>query len=221
VRVGLADDSNLFRSGLRSLLEEVGVEVVLEASRAVELITLVDRDPPDAVITDIRMSDAYPDEGLEAATTLKERYPRMGVLVLSTFTETAYAERLFGGEATGLGYLLKDRVNDIHALVDALTRVCAGETALDPKIVASLINREQRSAALAELSPREREVLEHMAEGRSNIGIGQAMSLSARTVEAYAANVFSKLGIAPSDDDNRRVLAVLAWMRAHGANGVG
>jgi DNA-binding NarL/FixJ family response regulator len=216
VRVAIADDSNLFRSGLRSLLQEVGVDVCLEAGDARELIALVADDPPDAVITDIRMPPTFSDEGLVAAATLKRLHPGIGVLVLSTYSETAYAVRLLEDGATGLGYLLKDRVDDIHSLVDALDRVCAGQTALDPNIVTRLIGRERRGRVITTLSGREREVLEHMAEGRSNAGIAQALALAQRTVESYVASVFTKLDIPISGDDNRRVLAVLRWMRATG-----
>jgi DNA-binding NarL/FixJ family response regulator len=212
----VADDSNLFRTGLKALLAEVGVAVSLEASDGHELLARVHRDPPDAVITDIRMQPTFTDEGLVATAELKRRYPQMGVLVLSTYSETAYAVRLLEGGTAGIGYLLKDRVDDIHALVDALERVCVGQTALDPKIVSALIARDRRHDELAALTEREREVLRHMAEGRSNAGIGQAMSLAARTVESYVASVFTKLRLPVTGDDNRRVLAVVTWMRATG-----
>jgi len=214
VRVALADDSNLFRRGLRSLVTAVGIEVAFEARDATALLTLVEADPPNAVIVDIRMPPTFTDEGLVAAETLKSRYPEMGVLVLSTYSETAYAVRLLAGGGHGVGYLLKDRVDDVSALVDALERVCAGRSAIDPDIVARLIAQHGRLDEMAVLTAREHDVLRHMAEGRSNAGIGLALGLSARTVEAHVASVFQKLGLPSRGDDNRRVLAVLTWLRA-------
>jgi DNA-binding NarL/FixJ family response regulator len=214
MRIALADDSNLFRRGLRSLVTAVGVEVAFEARDPSALLTLVEADPPDAVIVDIRMPPTFTDEGLVVAETLTARYPEMGVLVLSTYSETAYAVRLMEGGGQGIGYLLKDRVDDVSTLVDALERVCAGRSVIDPDIVARLIAQHRRVDEMAELTVRERDVLAHMAEGRSNAGIGQALGLSARTVEAHVASVFLKLRLPASGDDNRRVLAVLTWLRA-------
>jgi DNA-binding NarL/FixJ family response regulator len=214
MRIALADDSNLFRRGLRSLVMAVGVEVAFEARDPSALLTLVEADPPDAVIVDIRMPPTFTDEGLVVAETLTARYPEMGVLVLSTYSETAYAVRLMEGGGQGIGYLLKDRVDDVSTLVDALERVCAGRSVIDPDIVARLIAQHRRVDEMAELTVRERDVLAHMAEGRSNAGIGQALGLSARTVEAHVASVFLKLRLPASGDDNRRVLAVLTWLRA-------
>jgi len=193
MRIALADDSNLFRRGLRLLVAAVGVEVAFEARDPSALLTLVEADPPDAVIVDIRMPPTFTDEGLVVAETLTARYPEMGVLVLSTYNETAYAVRLLEGCGQGVGYLLKDRVDDVSALVDALERVCAGRSAIDPDIVARLIAQHRRVDEMAELTARERDVLAHMAQGRSNAGIGLALGLSARTVEAYVASVFQKL----------------------------
>ena len=214
MRIALADDSNLFRRGLRLLVTAVGVEVAFEARDPSALLTLVEADPPDAVIVDIRMPPTFTDEGLVVAETLTARYPEMGVLVLSTYNETAYAVRLMEGGGQGIGYLLKDRVDDVSTLVDALERVCAGRSVIDPDIVARLIAQHRRVDEMAELTVRERDVLAHMAEGRSNAGIGQALGLSARTVEAHVASVFLKLRLPASGDDNRRVLAVLTWLRA-------
>ncbi len=214
MRVGLADDSNLFRNGLRGLLQAAGVDVVFEADDARELLVRVASDPPDAVLVDIRMPPTFTDEGLVAAATLKQRHPDLGVLLLSTYSETSYAVRLLEAGERGVGYLIKDRVDDVTALVDALERVRTGQTAIDSDIVAGLIARHRRGDEFAALTPREREVLRHMAEGRSNAGIGQAMHLAARTVEAHVASVFAKLELPASPDDNRRVLAVVTWMRA-------
>lgn len=214
MRIALADDSNLFRRGLRLLVTAVGVEVAFEARDPSALLTLVEADPPDAVIIDIRMPPTFTDEGLVVAETLTARYPEMGVLVLSTYNETAYAVRLLEGCGQGIGYLLKDRVDDVSTLVDALERVCAGRSAIDPDIVARLIAQHRRVDEMAELTARERDVLAHMAQGRSNAGIGQALGLSPRTVEAYVASVFQKLQLPASGDDNRRILAVLTWLRA-------
>ena len=214
MRVGLVDDSNLFRAGLRELLMAVDIDVAFEANDVDELLVRVAVDPPDAVILDIHMPPTFTDEGLVAAATLKQRHPEIGVLVLSTYSETSYAVRLLEAGERGLGYLLKDRVDDVHALVDALDRVRCGQSALDSDIIASLIARHRRVDVFATLTVREREVLQHMAEGRSNAGIGQAMHLAARTVEAHVASVFAKLQLPASADDNRRVLAVVTWMRA-------
>jgi DNA-binding NarL/FixJ family response regulator len=214
MRIALADDSNLFRRGLRSLVTAVGVEVAFEARDPSALLTLVEAGPPDAVIVDIRMPPTFTDEGLVVAETLTARYPEMGVLVLSTYNETAYAVRLLEGCGQGIGYLLKDRVDDVSVLVDALERICAGQSVIDPDIVVRLIAQHRRVDKMAELTTRERDVLAHMAQGRSNAGIGQALGLSARTVEAYVASVFQKLRLPAGEDDNRRILAVLTWLRA-------
>ncbi len=214
MRVALADDSNLFRRGLHSLVTAVGIDVAFEAKDATTLLTLVEADPPDAVIVDIRMPPTFTDEGLVAAETLTSRYPGMGVLVLSTYSETAYAVRLLESCGQGVGYLLKDRVDDVTALEDALKRVCAGRSAIDQDIVARLIAQQGRADEIATLTSREHDVLAHMAEGRSNAGIGQALGLSGRTVEAHVASVFLKLQLPADGDDNRRVLAVLTWLRA-------
>lgn len=214
MRIALADDSALFRRGLHSLLTAVGIEVVCEASDAQTLLAKVAAHRPDAAIVDIRMPPTFTDEGLEAAEKLKSQYPEMGVLVLSTYSETAYAVRLLQQGFTGVGYLLKDCVDDVETLVDALTRVCEGRSAIDPDIVARLITHQGRAGELSVLTTREHEVLRSMAEGRSNAGIAAALNLSTRTVEAHVANLFTKLRLPADGDDNRRVLAVLTWLRA-------
>jgi DNA-binding NarL/FixJ family response regulator len=214
MRVGLADDSGIFRDGLSALLETAGVDISCQARDGAELIAFISRDTPDAVIVDIRMPPTHTDEGLVVAQEIRENYPGVGVLVLSTYSETAYAIRLLQGGSHGVGYLLKDRVDDVHVLVDALVRVSRGQSAIDQQIVADLLARKNRVAELDRLTAKELQVLRHMAEGRSNLGIGQIMSLSPRTIEAHVANVFAKLSLPADGDDNRRVLAVLTWLRA-------
>ena len=218
MRVALADDSALFRSGLARLLTGAGVTITGQAGDGVELLRLVDADPPDAAIVDIRMPPTWSDEGLVAADQLRTRHPTIGVLVLSTYTDTVYAARLLGNDAGGLGYLLKDRVADIPELLDALTRITNGESVVDAEVVNRLVARRDQNRELTQLTNRERGILHEMAEGRSNAGIAQKLFLSRRTVENHVASVFVKLGLPPTADDNRRVLAVLAWLRAT-ANG--
>lgn len=217
MRVALADDSGMIRNALTQMLTEAGVEVCLAARNGAELLAFVDADQPDAVLLDIRMPPDFSEEGLEVAEQIKQRYPQIGVLVLSTYGETAYAMRLMGIPESGVGYLLKDRVDDVEALVDALERVVAGRPAVDPEIVAQLFRRPVSRAGLDDLADREQDVLRLMAEGRSNSGIADALHLSPRTVEGYAARIFTKLDIPDDSADNRRVLAVLAWLRTGGA----
>jgi len=214
VRVALADDSALFRQGLALLLNSVGVVVSAQAATPDDLLRQFARDPPDAVILDIRMPPTYTDEGLALAERLRGLYPGTGVLVLSTYAVTGYAVRLLEAGMRGVGYMLKDRVDDVDALRDALARVVAGELVVDPEIVARLLARKRRAVELDSLTEREREVLRLMAEGRSNAGIGHGLHLSQKTVEAHVASLLAKLGLPPAADDNRRVLAVLKWLRA-------
>jgi DNA-binding NarL/FixJ family response regulator len=212
VRVAIADDSTLFRQGLTMLLESSGVTVAVAARDGAELVALIAADPPDAVLLDIRMPPTFTDEGLRAAEAVRAAHPRVGILVLSTYAETPYAVRLLQGGARGVGYLLKDRVDDAEALTGALKRVVAGESVIDPEIVARLVTRPGASV-LDGLTEREMEVLDLMAQGRSNAGIAQALFLSTKTVETHVASVFGKLAIPQAPDDNRRVLAVLTWLR--------
>jgi len=216
VRVALADDSALFREGLARLLTEAGVEVVAEASSGAELITRICADPPDVAVLDIRMPPTFTDEGLVIAEQLRRRHPEVGVLLLSTYAETTYATRLLAGGQARVGYLLKDRA-DTRALHDALVRIAAGRCAIDEDIVAGLFNTRRAASRLERLTDRERHVLRLMAEGRSNLGIAQQLHLSHKTVEAHAAAIFTKLDLPVAADDNRRVLAVLTWLRADGA----
>jgi DNA-binding NarL/FixJ family response regulator len=213
VRVVVADDVMLVRSGLARLLTDAGVEVTGEAADAAALLTLVDRDRPDAAIVDIRMPPTHTDEGLVAARRIRGRYPATAVVVLSQYLEPRYAQRLLADQPGGLGYLLKERVTDIAVLVDALRRVADGECVLDPTIVRRLMRRRRPDSPLARLTDREQQTLALMAEGRSNLAIAAELKISERTVEAACAQVFRKLGLEPSPDVNRRVLAVLTMLR--------
>jgi DNA-binding NarL/FixJ family response regulator len=213
MRVVVADDVMLVRSGLSRLLEDAGVETAGEAANAEELLRLVALEHPDVAIVDIRMPPTHTDEGLVAARKIREQHAGTAVVVLSQFVEPAYAQRLLADQPGGLGYLLKERVSDIAVLVDALRRVCDDECVIDPTIVSRLMQTRSKSSALGQLSEREREVLALMAEGRSNAGIAAALFVSERTVEAICAQVFRKLGLEASRDDNRRVLAVLSLLR--------
>jgi DNA-binding NarL/FixJ family response regulator len=214
VRVALADDSALFRTGLAMMLTAAGIEVVTQAENGKVLLAAVAADPPDAVLLDIRMPPTFTDEGLVVARQLRERHPAVGILVLSTYAQTSYAIRLLGDGMPGLGYLLKDRVDDIAMLRDALRRVINGESVVDTEIVGRLLQRRNRVRELERLSERERDVLRLMAEGRSNAGIGQQLHLTAKTVESHVSAVFLRLGLHAAPNENRRVLAVLAWLRA-------
>ncbi len=211
----ICDDSALFRRGLALLLADVGVDVAGEAAEVAELRALMAGAAPDAVVLDIRMPPTFTDEGLTAAAELRRAHPHLGVLVLSTYAETAYALRLLE-IGTGVGYLLKDRVDDATAVRDALERVVRGETVVDPDIVTRLLTRHRHTDRLDRLTARERTVLALMAEGRSNAAIARRLHLSEKTVESHIATLLAKLDLEPAPDDNRRVLAVLAWMRAAG-----
>jgi DNA-binding NarL/FixJ family response regulator len=213
VRVVIADDVMLLRSGLARLLQDTGVEVVAECADADELVEAVDRERPDVAIVDIRMPPTHRDEGLVAARRIRELHPTTAVLLLSQYLEPRYAQRLLADQPGGLGYLLKSRVADVSVLVDALRRVSEGECVIDPTIVAKLLARRRVGSPLERLTDREHEVLGLMAEGRSNAGIASRLGLSERTIEATCAQVFRKLDLEPSPDLNRRVLAVLALLR--------
>jgi DNA-binding NarL/FixJ family response regulator len=213
MRVVLADDSVLFREGIARVLRDGGLEVTGQAGDVAELLELVRARPPDAVVVDIRMPPTHTTEGLDAAARLREEYPGVGVLVLSAHVEPAYALELVESGAHGAGYLLKDRITDVEELVEAVRRVGAGGLVIDPGVVAQLVGRARAHSPLDDLSEREREVLTLMAEGRSNQAICRALFLSPKTVEAYVRAVFTKLGLHQGADDNRRVLAVLAFLR--------
>ncbi len=218
MRVALADDSGLFRSSLALLLEAYGTEVVARASSGSELLATIRAAPADAVILDIRMPPTFTDEGIRTAAELRKSDPDLGILVLSTYAETSYASQLLEEVDRGVGYLLKDKVTDVDALMDSLARVCAGEQVIDHSIVMRLLNRTRKSSAIDSLNEREHAVLRLMAEGRSNLGISRELYLSPRTVEAHVTSVFGKLGLASTDTDNNRVRAVLAFLRETGTD---
>ena len=216
MRVILADDSVLLREGLARMLSESGFEVVAQVGDAEALLAAVDADPPDVCIVDIRMPPTNTTEGLQAALHLRVHHPEVAVLVLSQYVETRYAMELLAQGADGVGYLLKDRVGDIAELLAALRSVVAGRSVIDPAVVSRLVGRHRRADPMETLTAREREVLEQMAEGRSNRAIGERLFLSPKTVEAHVSAIFSKLGIEDTADDNRRVLSVLTWLRGDG-----
>ena len=214
MRVVLIDDVALFRKGLAALLEAIGVEVVGQAGTAEQGLAQVAQTTPDVVVMDIEMPPTFTDEGMVAARQLKELYPDLGVLVLSGHVRPAPAARLLNGQLKGVGYLLKHRVDDAEPLRDALDRIGRGELVLDSDVVQALLGRRQNAEPLAQLSGRERQGLALMAEGRSNAGIAQEMNLAVKTIEKSVASVFIGLDLQTATDDNRRVLAVLAWLRA-------
>ena len=213
LRIVIAEDAALFRAGLVRLLEDRGHQVCAEAGDGDALLAAVAQHHPDVAVVDIRMPPTHTDEGLRAAIRLRQDHPGTGVLVLSQYIETRYATRLLAGDAAGVGYLLKDRVADVAEFADAVARVAAGGTALDPEVVSQLV-RSSHAEGLAALTTREREVLALMAEGRSNAGIAAALVVSASVVEKHVASIFGKLGLAPSDTDHRRVLAVLRYLES-------
>jgi DNA-binding NarL/FixJ family response regulator len=214
MRVVVADDSVLLREGVVRLLTENGFEVVGQAGDAEDLIRKVKAHKPDVAVVDIRMPPTNTDDGLRAALEIRAELPETGVLVLSQYVEEGYALDLVGESAGGVGYLLKDRVADVERFVDSVRRVADGGSALDPEVVSQLVGRARRDDPLAELTPREREVLEYMAEGRSNHAIAELMVVTERAVEKHVTSIFGKLGLAPAPEDHRRVLAVLAFLRA-------
>ncbi|HTF59525.1 MAG TPA: response regulator transcription factor [Actinomycetes bacterium] len=212
MRVVIAEDAALFREGLVRLLTERGHRVVAAVADGQALLDAVAADRPDVAVVDIRMPPTHSDEGLRAALELRRDHPGTGVLVFSQYIETRYAARLLEPNAAGVGYLLKDRVADVREFVDALARVAAGGTALDPEVVGQLLGASRNADDLAALTPREREVLALMAEGRSNAGIANALVVSVGVVEKHVASVFGKLRLPPDEGDNRRVLAVLRFL---------
>jgi DNA-binding NarL/FixJ family response regulator len=212
MRVLVADDAVLFREGLSRVLTEAGFEVAAVVGDGPSLLDRVRADPPDVVLVDIRMPPTHTTEGLDAAREIREKHPAVGVLVLSAHVEADYALRLIEDGAVRAGYLLKERVADIVELTDAVRRVAAGGLVIDPSVVARLVARKRVRNPLDELTDRERDVLAVMAEGRSNQAISERLYLSPKTVEAYVRAVFAKLGLEQGVDDNRRVLAVLAFL---------
>jgi DNA-binding NarL/FixJ family response regulator len=214
MRIVIAEDSVLLRAGLTHLLADANEEVVAAVGDAEMLLDAVERHTPDLAIVDVRMPPDFTDEGIRAAVEIRRRWPSVAILVLSQYVEERYASDLLAGDTAGLGYLLKDRVAEVDEFVDAARRVGAGGTALDPDVVAQLLARSRRRDPLDRLSPREREVLELMAEGRSNAAIANALVISDGAVEKHVRNIFTKLDLAPAETDHRRVLAVLRWMGA-------
>jgi DNA-binding NarL/FixJ family response regulator len=213
LRVVIADDSVLLREGIARLLATEGVEVAGQAGDADDLVRKVGAHKPDVAITDIRMPPLGEDDGVTAALAIRERFPQTGVLVLSQYVTEAYAMRLLEHGSDGVGYLLKDRVTDVEAFVQAVRRVAAGGSVLDPQVVQELMGRRRTDDPLEQLSPRERDVLALMAEGRTNGGIAEALFVTDKAVERHVTNIFSKLLIDPGANDHRRVLAVLAWLQ--------
>lgn len=214
MRVVIADDSVLLREGLARVLTADGFELVAQVGNAEDLLAAVARDEPDVAIVDVRMPPTQTDEGARAAREIKEHHPEVGVLVLSQVVEPTHALALLSEGPEGFGYLLKDRVLDLEDFLDAVRRVGRGGTAIDPEVIAQLVGRRRDEDPLGELTPREREVLGLMAEGRSNQAISQKLWLSPRTVESHVNGIFLKLGLIPAPDDHRRVLAVLAFLRS-------
>lgn len=214
LRLVLADDSLLLREGLARLLVEAGFDVVGQAGTGEELLAAVRQHRPDVAIVDIRMPPTNTDEGLRAAEAIRAEHGRaVGVLVLSQYVETSFALRLVSDGAGGVGYLLKDRVEDLDDFADAIRRIGRGGSVIDPEVVAQLVRRRRARLPIDDLTDREREVLALMAEGRSNQAICDRLFLAPKTVEAHIANIYSKLELIPAQDDHRRVLAVLAHLR--------
>jgi DNA-binding NarL/FixJ family response regulator len=218
MRIVIAEDSAVVRAGLAEILADSGHQVLAAVGNAGDLLAAVDEHRPDAAVVDVRMPPGYTDEGLRAAIAIRRDHPETGVLVFSQYIETRYAADLLGaasgGSAAGVGYLLKDRVGDVDEFVEALSRVAAGGTALDPEVVTQLLSASRRrNTGLGSLTAREGDVLALMAEGRSNGAIAATLVISERAVEKHVANIFSKLGLAPSDADHRRVLAVLRYLQ--------
>jgi DNA-binding NarL/FixJ family response regulator len=212
VRVVIAEDLFLLRDGLTRLLEAHGLEVARAVDNGPDLVTSVLDERPDVAVVDVRLPPTFTDEGLRAALEARRQVPGLPVLVLSQYVEQLYARELLAGGTGGIGYLLKDRVFDGGQFVDAVRRVADGGTAMDPEVIARLLARNDGVGSLISLSPREREVLALMAEGRSNAAIAQRLLISERAVAKHSASIFLKLDLSPSDDDNRRVLAVLAYL---------
>jgi DNA-binding NarL/FixJ family response regulator len=214
MRIVIAEDSVLLRDGLTRLLEERGHDVVATAGDAVQLLAAVARQAPDVAIVDVRMPPTFTDEGVRAALELRERNTELAVLVLSQYVEERYAGELLARDARGVGYLLKDSVTETRDFLEAVDRVGAGGTAIDPEVVSQLLARARRGDPLDDLSPREREVLSLMAEGRSNGAIAARLVITERAVEKHVSSIFAKLRLAPAEGDHRRVLAVLRYLEA-------
>ena len=213
IRVVLADDAVLLREALASALTAAGFDVVGQADDLDSLLALVARERPDVVVADVRMPPTHTTEGLEAARRIRAEHPEIAILVLSQYVETRYAVDLLRENPAGIGYLLKDRVTRVADLAEAVRRVAGGGSVIDPEVVSLLLGRQRRHSPLDELTPREREILVLMAEGRSNQAIAQRLGLETKTVEGHVGAIFGKLGLEPATTDHRRVLAVLAFLR--------
>ena len=209
----VAEDSVLLREGIIRLLSERGYEVVGQAGDAEDLLRKVNAHKPDVAVVDIRMPPTNTDDGLRAAIEIRERFPDTSVLVLSAYVEEAYAIELVSETPSGVGYLLKDRIADVDVFIESVRRVADGGSALDPEVVSRLLGRSRRDDPLADLTPREGEVLELMAEGRSNIAIAERLVVTERAVEKHVTSIFEKLRLVPTAEDHRRVLAVLTFLR--------
>ena len=214
MQVMIADDAVLFREGLARVLEAAGIAVAAQVGDAEQLLARVRADPPAAVVVDIRMPPTHTREGLDAAQHIRAEHPEVGVLVLSQYVEPHHAMQLLENGASGVGYLLKDRVADVGEVIEAVQRVAGGGSVIDPEVVAQLVSRRRTRDPIQELSERERQVLALMAEGRSNQAICERLFLSPKTVEAHVHNIFTRLDLHAAPDDHRRVLAVLAFLRA-------
>jgi len=213
MRIVIADDSLLVREGIASLLRRAGVEVVAEADDGDGLVRLVDEHEPDAAIVDVRMPPTHTEEGLEAARAVRERHPSIGILILSQHVEVGIAMRALVESPQGLGYLLKERVTDVEDFVRTLRHVAGGGSALDPQVVSRLLADPRGNGPLSTLTPREREVLELVAEGRTNKAIAERLDVTQRAVTKHVTSIFSKLDLPPGEDDHRRILAVLTFLR--------
>ena len=217
MRIVIAEDNALLREGLVALVRERGIEVVAVADDGEGLLRIVNAHKPDLAIVDVRLPPTFTDEGVRAAITLRERHPETGILILSQYVEPVYTAELLAAGAAGFGYLLKERVGDVRAFVDAIERVAAGGTALDSEVVSELFRNRDGVAddgALAALTPREREVIALMAEGRTNAAIARELVVTGGAVEKHISSIFAKLDLPATDDDHRRVLAVLTYLRA-------
>ncbi|MDQ2813635.1 MAG: response regulator transcription factor [Actinomycetota bacterium] len=212
MRVVIAEDLFLLRDGLTRMLQAHGLQIAAAVGNGADLLAAIADHQPDVAIVDVRLPPTFSDEGIRAALAARRKVPGLPVLVLSQYVEQLYARELLASGTGGIGYLLKDRVFDSAQFVDAVRRVAAGGTAMDPEVISRLLTRNAGEGNLTALSPREREVLALMAEGRSNAAIGQRMVITERAVAKHTASIFTKLGLQPSDDDNRRVLAVLAYL---------
>jgi DNA-binding NarL/FixJ family response regulator len=214
MRIVIAEDSVLLREGLTRLLADAGEEIVAAVGDAEQATAVVDELEPDIVVMDVRMPPSHTDEGIRAALAIRRHHPAMAVLVLSQYVEQHYATELLAGDTAGVGYLLKDRVADVSDFIDAVRRVGAGGTALDPEVVSHLLARSRRKTPLERLTPRETEVLQLMAEGRSNGAIASELVVSDGAIEKHVSSIFAKLDLPPADTDHRRVLAVLRYLDA-------